>query len=113
MSSNYALMVIFWVIFIVIIMRERRNIAVILHKIRKKRGKFVMTEMIEKYIGKECLIYTCSSSTQITGVIRLVKDGWIEVENNGQCDIINCEYIVRIREYPRNKKGKKKGIILD
>lgn len=113
MTSNFALMVIFWIMLIVIIMRERRNIAVILHKIRKKRGSFAMTEMIEKYIGKECLIYTCSSSAQITGVIRSCKDGWIEVENNGQSDIINCEYIVRIREYPRNKKGKKKSVVLD
>ena len=43
-----------------------------------------------------------------------VTGSWIEVENsNGQCDIINGEYITRIREYPRNKNGKKKSIITD
>ena len=73
-----------------------------------------MTALIEKYIGKECLIYTCTSSTQITGIIKSCNEGWLEIENsNGQCDLVNCEFITRIREYPRNKNGKKKSIITD
>lgn len=112
MESYY----IVFILFLIVIMYSvrQRNLSVLLHRIRKKkRGKAKMTELIEKYIGKECLIYTCSSSTQITGIIHCCKDGWIEVENNGQRDIVNCEYITRIREYPRNKKGKKKSIITD
>lgn len=93
---------------------QHRRLAVNLHRIRKKRGKREMTDLIQKYIGKECLIYTCmSSSSQMSGIVRSCKDGWLEVETNGQTDIVNCEYIIRIREYPKNKKGKRKSVVID
>lgn len=94
---------------------QQRQLTVNLHRIRKKkRGKSEMTELIQKYIGKECLIYTCmSSSSLLKGVVLSCKDGWIEVETDGQTDIVNCEYIIRIREYPKNKKGKRKSVVLD
>lgn len=107
--------IIFFVLFIVLLYQKQEEILVVVRKhLRKKRGKTDMTTLIERYIGKECLIYTCTSSSQITGSIKSCNEGWLEIENsNGQCDLINCEYIMRIREYPRNKKGKKKGVILD
>lgn len=107
--------IIFFVLFIVLLYQKQEEILVVVRKhLRKKRGKTDMTALIERYIGKECLIYTCTSSSQITGTIKSCNEGWLEIENsNGQCDLINCEYIMRIREYPRNKKGKKKGVILD
>lgn len=82
--------------------------------IRKKRKGKVRTEMselIRKYIGKECLIYTINS--QVTGVIDMVEDGWISVKTKTDSDIINTDYILRIREYPKNKKGKNKSVVLD
>ena len=107
--------ILIFVMFLIIFLEKRNNtINVVRKHLRSKKGKVNMTEMIKNYIGKECLIYTCTSSSQITGVIKSCNDGWIEVENsNGQCDIINGEYIIRIREYPRNKNGKKKSIITD
>ncbi len=92
---------------------KERNTAVIRKHLRSKRGKKDMTELIEKYMGKECIIYTCNSSSQISGTIISCKDSWLEIERNGETDIVNCEYITRIREYPRNKNGKKKSIITD
>ncbi len=108
--------IIYLALFILFITALRRNNLVVIRKhLRQKKGKKIkMTEMINKYIGKECLIYTCTSSSQITGVIKSCNEGWLEVENkNGQCDLVNCEYITRIREYPKNKNGKKKSVILD
>ena len=75
-----------------------------------------MNELIYKFIGKKCIIATMSNSLggSVTGVIKEIRDGWVEVEMpNGQTDIINTDYIVRIREYPVNKKGKEKKIILE
>lgn len=106
---------IIWIALLVLLftmLRENR-LAVVRKHLRNKKGKLKMTELIEKYIGKECIIYTCTSSSQITGTIHCCKDGWLEIERNGEHDIVNCEYITRIREYPRNKKGKKKSIITD
>ena len=107
--------VIIFILFIVLLYQKRADVLVVVRKhLRKKRGKIDMTALIERYIGKECLIYTCTSSSQITGTIKSCNEGWLEIENsNGQCDLVNCEYITRIREYPRNKNGKKKGVILD
>lgn len=107
--------IIFFMLFMILIIQKRNNILIVIRKhLRKKRGQKEMTALIEKYIGKESLIYTCTSSTQIAGVIKSCNEGWLEIENkNGQCDLVNCEYITRIREYPRNKNGKKKSIITD
>ena len=106
---------IFFILFIVFVVQKRENILVVIRKhLRNKRGEINMTALIEKYIGKECLIYTCTNSSQITGVTKSCNEGWLEVENsNGQCDLVNCEYVTRIREYPRNKNGKKKSVIFD
>ncbi len=105
---------IYFVLFIIIFTQIRLDKFYIIRKhLRKKRGKFNMTEMINRFIGKECLIYTCASNSTVTGIIRSYNDGWIEIETNGNCDIMNCEYITRIREYPKNKNGKKKSIVLD
>ncbi len=106
---------IFIFLFLAFIFTNREKNIALAHKIHKNRkGDLKMTDLINDYIGKECLIYTCMSSSQITGTIRSYSDGWIVVENaNGQRDIINCEYITRIREYPRDKKGKKKSVIFD
>ena len=70
-----------------------------------------MTELIANYIGKECIIYTMNS--QIAGTIEGENNGWISVNDGRTSDIINVDYIMRIREYPRNKKGKKKEIVFD
>lgn len=103
----------FVLIILLLTMFKESRIAVVRKHLRRKKGTLKMTELIEKYIGKECIIYTCISSSQITGIIHCCKDGWIEIERDGEHDIVNCEYITRIREYPRNKKGKKKSVVID
>lgn len=71
-----------------------------------------MYELAQKFIGKECLIYTFNSS-QLTGVIKEVNEGAILIENGDNLEAVNFDFIVRIREYPRKKNGKKKSVILD
>lgn len=70
-----------------------------------------MIEIVKSYIGKECLIYTINS--QVTGVVKEVSDNWLSVETGENINAINLEYVLRIREYPKNKKGKKKSYIFD
>lgn len=71
-----------------------------------------MYELAQKFIGKECLIYTFNSS-QLTGVIKEVNEGAILLENGDNLEAVNFDFIVRIREYPRKKNGKKKSVVLD
>lgn len=74
-----------------------------------------MKELAKQFIGKECMIYTIASTdSNIQGVIREIGDGGMLIEKTtGEKEIINLNFITRIREYPRKKNGKKKGIVLD
>ena len=72
-----------------------------------------MIELAKRFIGKECLIYAFDNSHQFDGVIKEVSDGAILVEKNGEIEAINLDFVIRIREYPRDKKGKKKSVVLD
>lgn len=72
-----------------------------------------MRELIQRFIGKECLIYCIDLGAAVEGTIQQLEGGWITVVNNDSEEIINIDYIVRIREYPRSKNGKKKSVVLD
>jgi len=102
--------------FVVLFVILRNRKAVVARKIIQDRKRKENTEMIElakRYIGKECLIYSFDGSPQFQGIIREVIDGAILVENAGTLEAINLDFVIRIREYPRNKKGKKKSLIVD
>lgn len=70
-----------------------------------------MRELIKSFINKECLIYTINGT--INGVIIDITNGGISINTGNNFEIINIDYIIRIREYPKNKNGKKKSFILD
>ena len=70
-----------------------------------------MVDLAKKFIDKECIIYTFNS--QITGTVKEVGSTGIIIDKSGTCEAVNLDFVVRIREYPRNKKGKKKSVILD
>ena len=72
-----------------------------------------MKELAKKFINKECLIYAFDSSHQFEGVIKEVTDGAILVEKAATTEAINLDFVIRIREFPKNKKGKKKSVVLD
>ena len=51
---------------------------------------------------------------KIAKIYALVCDGGLVIERkSGEKEIINLDFITRIREYPRKKNGKKKEIVLD
>lgn len=72
-----------------------------------------MRELAKKFLGKECLIYAFDSNHQFDGVITEVSEGALLIEKDGKAEAINLDFVIRIREYPRNKKGKKKSVVLD
>ena len=79
---------------------------------RKKGDSTEMKELAERFIGKECLIYSVDGR-QFDGIIKEVTDGAVLVEKAGNLEAINLDFVIRIREYPRNKNGKKKSVIFD
>ena len=114
MNPSYYIPIILLWILILMIYRNRK--AIVARKVIQKRNTKENTEMVElakKFIGKECLISAFDSNHQFEGIITEVTDGAILIEKNGTPEAINLDFVIRIREYPRNKKGKKKSVVLD
>ena len=74
-----------------------------------------MKELAKQFIGEECIIYTIASNDgSIHGVIKEIDDGGMVIErNSGEREIVNLDFVNRIRQYPRKKNGKKKDIVWD
>lgn len=79
---------------------------------KDKKEKKYMLELAKTFVGIECMVYTLNSE-QLTGVIKEVSEGAILLEKGQNRQIVNLDYITRIREYPRDKKGNKKSVIFD
>ena len=102
-----------WVMIFIMIYRQNRvtQIRRILNRKRNKKETRQMKQLAQKFIGKECLVYTFNS--QITGTLVEVTDGAVLLDNGKDTEAVNMDYVVRIREYPKNKNGKKKSVVLD
>lgn len=113
----YLWIVVFLIFYL--LLRKKRNTAAAIWQIqhrRKQNGEIVaMKKLAEQFIGNECIIYTITSNDgSIVGTIREIEDGGMIVENaSGNKEIVNLDFVTRIREYPRNKNGKKKSFIID
>lgn len=109
---NTSVYIALFILLFIVIYSSKRDEKIILKQIKKKKNKeerAEMTELAKRFIGKECVISTFNS--QVVGVIKEVTDGAVLIENNENPEIINIDYIVKIKEYPRNKNGKKKIIV--
>ncbi len=110
---NNAGLIFLWVIIIFLLLQRKKvqRMLNILRIKRKKRGIVDMSHIVEKFIGKDCLI-NLGSGSNADGVVKSVADGWVELEGkDGNLQAVNVDYISRIREYPKNKNGKRKVVI--
>lgn len=112
--ATYIPIIVLWIV--IFMMFRNRQKAVIVRKMieqRKSGGNTEMKELAKRFIDKECIICSFDSSHQYEGVIKEVTDGAILVEKGGKLEAINLDFVIRIREYPTNKNGKKKSVVLD
>lgn len=104
---------VFVLFFIILYYAKRRK--VFLKKLIKARSKEEKSEMLnlaKSFVNKDCLIYLFEN--QVHCVIKEIGDKGILVsKEDGNLEIINSDFIVRIREYPKKKNGKNKSVILD
>ena len=111
--STYIPIIVLWIIIFIMLRNRKAVIARQIIKKRKMEGNTEMKELAKRFIDKECLISSFDSNHQFEGVIKEVSDSAILVEKNGTVEAINLDFVIRIREYPKNKKGKKKSVVLD
>lgn len=117
MSSLYIILFVLFVLVIIPQITRQKRIAAVRHILkRKKQSKEIlnMKELAKQFIGKDCIVYTVTSNdANIQGVIKEIDDGGMVIEkHSGEKEIINLDFVTRIREYPRKKNGKKKSIVL-
>ena len=90
---------------------KRRKDLTILKKIKKSKGEITeMVELAKRFIDKDCIIYSFDGSQQY-GTIKEVTDNAILIEEKGELIAVNLEFIAKIKEYPKNKKGKRKSVV--
>lgn len=97
--------------------RHRAAVMMQLRRLRKKRlekENFTMSSVMDRFLGKDCLIYFSMGSGQVSGVIESVEDNWLVIRTlAGQTDVVSLDYVNRVREYPLDKHGKRKSVVLD
>ena len=110
---NIAYYIPIFLLLLIIFITERNKKIILKNLIKNKRqeNKKDMIELAKRFIEKECIIYTFNS--QIDGILKEVSDGAVLIEKAGVLEAVNIDFIVRIREYPKNKNGKKKSVVLD
>lgn len=80
---------------------QMRTIQIIKRKARKEGTS--MNESVKQFIGKSCMIYTYNA--QLTGMVVSVEDNWLTIKTKTGTELVNLDYINRIREYPVKKQG--------
>ena len=117
METFLPLLIILFFVILPLLARRRRAAALREFLNRKKQNKESneMKELAKRLIGEDCIIYTITSeSCSIQGVLKEVEDGGLVIEKTtGETEIVNLDFVTRIREYPRKKNGKKKSIVVD
>lgn len=73
-----------------------------------------MKELAKQFIGEECIIYTITSNDgSVQGVIKEIDDGGMIIErNSGEQEIINLDFVTRIRQYPKKKRFNEKTCVI-
>ena len=111
MNSAYFIPIMMLLLVLFLMQRNQKLMLKKLIKSKNQKEKSDMLKLAEKFIDKECIVYTFNS--QINGIVKEVSDGAILLVNHGVEEAVNVDFIVRIREYPRKKNGKKKSVVLD
>lgn len=110
-SFHYIIIVLLF--YFLFLMHQRQKLAVVKNRIKNKKGKdrLKMQELAKRFIGKECVITSFDGNHNFDGVIKEVSNGAVLIEKDEKLEAINLDYVIRIREYPLNKKGKKRAIV--
>lgn len=80
-------------------------------KKRKTEDHKEMVELAKRFLDKECVVDTIEH--QVIGTVKEVHESAILLATESGEQALNLDFVERIREYPKNKKGKKKSVILD
>ena len=100
------------ILLIVLAQQRKETNKYIEARIRRRKGDPEMQKLAERFIGKDVMINTVASGTY-DGILKEIVDNAVVLEKDGKETIVNLDYVIRLREYPKNKHGKRKSLITD
>ncbi len=109
MSSYLPVVFLFIILFFILRQQNADMVRRIIRK-HKRKGRTEMNEIISRYIGKDCLVYT-SNSSALVGEVASVNENWVVIKTKDGDESVNLDYVIRIKEHPRKSNGKKKSVI--
>ena len=94
-----SLIPIYVAIFIPLMIMAAQRRTIIRHVIRKKakRGVSRLDNILEKCVGKRCIVSTGSMGVRVDGVVKQVTEKWIEIESGKRTEIISLDFIQNVR----------------
>ena len=114
MESAWLLLVIILICCIYLPAKRRRryvaNKLILKKKLEAKKGNMgnYMKELAERFIGKDVFIKLLDGNAD--GIIREVTDNGIVLDRKNGPMVVNLDYVVKLYEYPHNKKGKRSTV---
>ncbi len=108
-STTSVMLVMMLIIILTTTQQNNRRMLINKYISKKKNGdRKIMKELAQRYINKKCLLYMFNGN-QYVGFIKEVADGAMTIENKGNLETINLDFVMRIKEVPKNKDGKYKS----
>lgn len=110
-SYRTSFIIVMFLLIVLIKQRDEKYKAAAILSRRKNHKKEIseMRELAQKFVGKDCLIYTVTGLGP-KGVITEITENGLLLDCDGNVQAVNLEYVTCIREWPKNAKGKKKII---
>ena len=99
--------IVLWLLFLcafLLLKNRKQNWAVQYVKMKKRGEGIDMTEAVKKLIGRECCFYLLSG--EVAGLVREVEGRSAVVETKTDTQVVNLDFVMRIREIPEKKRRK-------
>jgi len=107
MESYWILFIVFFCIILPLLHEQRQTMQQIrMQQIKKRRkGAAHMSEALQCFVGKRCVIITASGAMGIDGDVKAVEGNWLTVLTGKKKEVklVNTDYIVTISEHPNQK----------
>lgn len=62
-----------------------------------------MKELVQRFIGKDVYIKLLEGNAD--GVVTEVTDNGVVLDNNGKLQVVNLDYVMKVREYPHKMES--------
>lgn len=109
-TTWYLYFIFFIIVFCIYLPQKRRRRYIGKQLIAKKKlmqenyGRDEMKELIQQFVGKDVYIKLLDGNAD--GIVKEVTDSGVVLEYKGNLQVLNLDYVIKVREYPY-KNGKR------